>query len=604
MKILKIVIFAFFTLISLFFNVENIIDNIKNPFIIGSFELLIIYILIYKLYFNYYNENKKNKFIIISILFSLFILIGDTFNKTNSFKLMFNNIYIFFLTIIRFSGYFLLFNLLISKLYKFKINIKLKNKYLNFLFNKYPFTGSIIIILICWLPYIISFYPAILSPDPSNQIKQFFGIKTHYNESVIMMDENVLITNHHPVFHTVILGGCVKIGRMLYSDNLGLFIYSIIQISILISTLASTLKYMKKLNTPIWFRLCILIIYSLVPVFPLYGMSAVKDVIFGCLIILYIIFIFDLIKYQNLSIKKYLYIGLLILGIMLFRNNGYHVILLSSPFIILSNRKYLIKLLCLFLIPILIYKGYTNILLPRLHITEGSIREMLSIPFQQTARYVKYYENELSLDDKKIIDKILDISDLKDRYDPTFADKVKNNFNKYTTDEDLKKYFNVWFKGLIKHPITYVEATLNNTFGYFYPNTYRWYIYYNYDSRLKDSGFNYHYNNLDNLRNILSNYGILFPYIPILGLIVNIGFNTWLVIIIFSFIVKLKKYKYLNYLIPSIILILVCIASPVNTYFRYALPNVFAMPIMICMYLNIRKEVIYEKESSRFNTLL
>jgi len=604
MKILKIVIFAFFTLISLFFNVENIIDNIKNPFIIGSFELLIIYILIYKLYFNYYNQNKKTKFIIISILFSLFILIGDTFNKTNSFKLMFNNIYIFFLTIIRFSGYFLLFNLLISKLFQFKINIKLKNKYLNFLFNKYPFTGSIIIILICWLPYIISFYPAILSPDPSNQIKQFFGIKTHYNESVIMMDENVLITNHHPVFHTVILGGCVKIGRMLYSDNLGLFIYSIIQISILISTLASTLKYMKKLNTPIWFRLCILIIYSLVPVFPLYGMSAVKDVIFGCLIILYIIFIFDLIKYQNLSIKKYLYIGLLILGIMLFRNNGYHVILLSSPFIILSNRKYLIKLLCLFLIPILIYKGYTNILLPRLHITEGSIREMLSIPFQQTARYVKYYENELSLDDKKIIDKILDISDLKDRYDPTFADKVKNNFNKYTTDEDLKKYFNVWFKGLIKHPITYVEATLNNTFGYFYPNTYRWYIYYNYDSRLKDSGFNYHYNNLDNLRNILSNYGILFPYIPILGLIVNIGFNTWLVIIIFSFIVKLKKYKYLNYLIPSIILILVCIASPVNTYFRYALPNVFAMPIMICMYLNIRKEVIYEKESSRFNTLL
>ena len=598
---MKKFIYTFFTLISLFLNVENIINNIKNPFVIGSFELLVTGILIYKLYSNY---NKNFKFKTVSTLFSLFMLIGDTFNKTNSFKLMFDNIYIFLLTIIRFSGYFILFSVLINKLFEFKINIKLKNKYLDFVFNKYPFISSFIIMFICWLPYIISFYPAILSPDPSNQIKQFFGIRTHYNESVIMLDENVLITNHHPVFHTVILGGCVKIGRMLGSDNLGLFIYSIIQITILISTLALTIKYMKKLNTPIWLRLCILLIYSLVPVFPLYSISAVKDVIFGCLIILYIIFIFDLIKSQNLSIKKCIYIGLLILGIMLFRNNGYHVILLSSPFIILSNRKYLIKLLCLFLIPILIYKGYTDVLLPKLHITEGSIREMLSIPLQQTARYVKYHENELTQNDKEIIDKILDISDLKDRYDPTFADNVKNKFNKYTTNEDLKKYFNVWFKGLIKHPITYTEATINNTFGYFYPNTYRWYIYYNYDSRLKDCGFDYHYNNLDNLRNILSSYGVLFPYIPILGLIVNIGFNTWLIILIFSFIIKLKKYKYLNYLIPSIILILVCIASPVNTYFRYALPNVFAMPIIICMYLNIRKEVVYEKEISSFNTVL
>jgi len=248
-----------------------------------------------------------------------------------------------------------------------------------------------------------------------------------------------------------------------------------------------------------------------------------------------------------------------------------------------------------FLIPILIYKSYTTILLPKLHITEGSIREVLSIPFQQTARFVLYHENELSQKDKEIIDNILNISDLKERYDPTFADKVKNKFNKYATKEDLKKYFNVWLKGLIKHPETYIAATINNTFGYYYPNTHHWYIYYEYDSRLEEAGFNYHYNNLENIRNILSSYGVSFPYIPVLGLIVNIGFSTWLIIIIFAYIIKLKQYKYLNYLIPSIILILVCIASPVNTYFRYALPNVFSIPIIISMFISIRNEVNYEK---------
>ena len=601
MKFTKTFIFTIITLISLFLDVQGLIGNVKNPFTIGTFELLLIGVLIFKIYSNYYNKKNKENiiFIIVSILLSLFMLIGDTFNKTDSFKLLSNNFYIFMLTIIRFSGYFVLFKLLVTKLFDFTDNKIFKsennNKYLNFIFDKHPFISSIVIILICWLPYIISFYPAILSPDPSNQIKQFFGIKTHYNESVVMLDENVLITNHHPVVHTLLLGGCVKIGKFFNSDNLGLFIYSIIQTSILVSVLAFTIRYMKKLNTPVWLRLCTLIIYSLVPAFPLYAMSAVKDTIFGSLIILYIIFIFDLIKSKNLSTKRCFYVGLLLLMIMLFRNNGYHVILLSMPFVILSNKKDILKLLCLFLIPILIYKGYTNILLPKLHITEGSIREMMSIPFQQTARFVLHHENELSKKDKEIIDNILDISDLKERYDPTFADKVKNKFNKYATKEDLKEYFNVWFKGLIKHPETYIGATINNTFGYYYPNTYRWYIYYDYDSRLEEAEFNYNYNNLENMRNILSSYGVAFPYIPILGLIVNIGFSTWFIILIFAYIIKLKQYKYLSYLIPSIILILICIASPVNTYFRYALPNVFSVPLIITMFISIRKEVNYEK---------
>ena len=583
---MKILIYTILTLISLFINVQDIINT---PFIVDSFELLLVGILIYKMYFNYYNDKKDNNFIIISTLFSLFMLIGNTFNKTNSLELMIGNIYLIFLTIVRFIGYYLLFNVIINKLFEFTNHKIFKNNSLK-LFNKYPFISSIIILIICWLPYIISFYPAILSPDPSNQIKQFFKIKTHYNDSVIMLDKDVLITNHHPVFHTFLLGSCVKIGKFLGSTNLGLFIYSLIQISILVSTLAFTIKYMNKLNTPIWLRICTLIIYAITPVFPLYAMSPVKDTIFSSFIILYIIFIFDLVKYQSLNIKKCIYVNFLILGIMLFRNNGYHVILLSFPFILLSNKKYLRKLLCLFLIPILIYKGYINVLLPKMHIPNGSIREVLSIPFQQTARFVLYHEEELSNEDKEIIDKILDISDLKERYNPTFADPVKNKFNKFTTNDDLKNYFKVWFKGFIRHPITYIEATLNNTFGYFYPNTHNWYIYYKYDSRLKDAGFDYHYNSFKTSRNILSSYGVIFPYIPILGSIINIGFNSWIIILIFGFLVKLKQYKYLSFLIPSIILILVCIASPVNTYFRYALPNIFSMPIIISMFINIRKD--------------
>ena len=68
-----------------------------------------------------------------------------------------------------------------------------------------------------------------------------------------------------------------------------------------------------------------------------------------------------------------------------------------------------------------------------------------------------------------------------------------------------------------KHPLTYAEATINNTYGYFYPFSTKWYIYYKYTPIIKEHGIDYHYNNLTNLRTNLSNYGNIFPYIPIIG---------------------------------------------------------------------------------------
>ena len=230
---------------------------------------------------------------------------------------------------------------------------------------------------------------------------------------------------------------------------------------------------------------------------------------------------------------------------------------------------------------------YSKVILPYFKITPSSVRETLSIPFQQTARYVKEHEKEVTNDEKKAIDKILGYDTLKDRYKEEIADPVKNEFNKYSTKEDLKNYFVVWFEMFKKHPLTYVEATINNTYGYFYPFSTKWYIYYKYTPIIKEHGIDYHYNNLTSLRTNLSNFGNIFPYIPIIGLIVNIGFSNYLLIFMLFYLIYKKKYKEMCYLFPLFVLTLVCIASPVNTYFRYALPTIFAMPTIIAIFKNI-----------------
>ena len=563
--------------------------------LIGS--VLLIYF-IYKFYQKSTIIPKKKSLKVLSLILAFFMIFGNSFMCVGSTALIFKNIGYFLLSLIMYIGYYYLFLVLISYLFRFldKNNFseenkeKKDNKFVA-TFKKHPFLFSLCFIVICWLPYIISYYPIILSPDPSFQIRQFFGIRTKYADYAILLDENVVMTNHHPVTHTMLLGGCLKLGTMIGNDNLGLFFYSIIQISVLASVLAFSIYYMQKMGLKTKYLIGVLLIYALVPMFPLYAMSGVKDVLFGAFIFLYFIFLHNLVKTKCEGYKwwNYLLIIILLILICLFRNNGIHVLILSLPFTLIIARKKWKQLLTVMVCVFGFYGVFDKVILPYYKITPGSIREVLSVPFQQTARLAKYYGDEFTEEEIATIDKILGYDDLAERYDPELADPVKNEFNKYATDEDLKKYFKVWFNGLIKHPGTYIEATMNNVYGFFCPEKTKWYVYYNFDNRITENGFDYHYNSLETSRNILSEYAVAFPYIPGIGLISNIGFNVWIIFTLFAYAIYKKLYKNILVLAPALILILVCVVGPANTYFRYALPFIFAMPFIIGVFLEKRE---------------
>lgn len=538
-------------------------------------------------------KRKKILSIIYSLIITIFIIIGTSFILTGNFKSITKYPILFLIS----SG--LLYKIineitiyLYDKLDEKRVkNLDIKKSKFNTLLKEKSFIFSLIFILLCWLIYLIAFYPGILSPDPSYQILQYFGIDNKYSYYSILIDKSVILTNHHPVIHTLLLGSCIKIGIKLFNSfNIGLFIYTLIQTFILAATLSYTIKFMKEINVNEKYRKLCLFIYALVPVFPLYALSPVKDVIFGCLIILYVISLYKFIKNKcSMNVKDIVREIILIILIMLFRNNGFHVVLLSFPFLFLTSKKNLKKYLLIFLVVISFYFSYNKVILPHFKITNGSIREMLSVPFQQTARYVKEHKNEVTKSEKKAIDKILDYDTIDKRYNPKLADPVKNKFNRYYTNNDLKNYFKVWFLELKKHPITYIEATINNTYGYFYPVETNWYVYIIPKKIVNDFGFDYSFNSLYILRYVLSAIALVFPYIPFIGLFVNIGFNTWILLFMLSYLLYKKNYKSIIYILPSLILLLVCFVSPANTYFRYALPNIFLMPTLFSMFIKEKR---------------
>ncbi len=587
------------TVLAMSINKKMIYDKVMPNINIVKLSFSLMAILVVAFYLFYKKYNKKTSLLkhILAGIFSFCYVIGASYQEIGSFGLVFNSSTLILISLVQLFCYYYLIKTIFCFIDTFlerKVSIKINNN--NKLVQKFkahPFLFSVVVILIAWSIYMLAFYPLILSKDPSFQIKQFFNVKTKYIDYVIPLSNKVNLTNHHPVFHTMLLGTSIKIGRLFGSDNFGLFLYAIMQSITLASSLAFTISYLYKRKKSLILSFSLLIIYSLVPMFPFYAMSAVKDTLYTAILIFFVMTLLQIVDKKEMETKEYIALGILSVLLYLLRNNGIYIAVLTLIALMIYKRKELLYLSVLLLFILTTYISYDKVLLPALKIPAGSVREQLSVPFQQTARYVKEHEKEISTDEKEKIDKVLGYETLKERYNPNLADPVKNQYNKYTTKKELKDYFQVWWKEFLLHPTTYLEATLNNTYGYFYPDTSNWYIYSgkNYNKLItEDNLVNYHYNKLSFLRTILSGYGIMFPYLPVIGLLANIGFSAMTLLTIMTYLLCSKEKKYIIAMLPSFLSLLICFISPANTYFRYSMPFVFLIPFYTSyIYLILRE---------------
>ena len=85
----------------------------------------------------------------------------------------------------------------------------------------------------------------------------------------------------------------------------------------------------------------------------------------------------------------------------------------------------------------------------------------MALPFQQTARYLQFYRQELSQEEKAAIEGVLaNVDVVAASYDPDISDPVKALYQRDSGPGRLAQYFKVWFTCFLKHPSVYAEAFL------------------------------------------------------------------------------------------------------------------------------------------------
>lgn len=251
-------------------------------------------------------------------------------------------------------------------------------------------------------------------------------------------------------------------------------------------------------------------------------------------------------------------------------------------------------LLCFFAVVV-----FNSILISARGITPGSKGEMLSVPFQQTARYLKEYPDDVTEQEKLAINDLLQYSKLAEAYNPNLSDSVKGTIHSQS-NIDITAYFRAWGTMLLRHPDSYVQATMNGVYGYFYPDSIsksrgtglKFYIQSKNIQGSPNTGeYDIYYVNGNRVRSFVVFYANeLWRQIPILGLCYNTGIYTWILMICIALLIKYRKYYAILGSLPSILTILFCIVSPVNGYVRYMLPAMALTPLMIAWTLYTIRE--------------
>ncbi|WP_143087376.1 DUF6020 family protein [Butyrivibrio proteoclasticus] len=424
------------------------------------------------------------------------------------------------------------------------------------------------------MPYVILRYPAGFECDAYHQIADFL---------------EGTMTNHWPVASSVSMGIFVLAGQnLLGSANIGIFVYCIVQTIIGAFIFSYAALVMRRLKMPVLFVYMSVIVFALVPNYPGYITSVVKDAPFSCAVLLFVLLVVQQVLEE--CFDKGFFIAITGFIVCILRNNGIFIVgglLIVLVIASLFKKSFLEKKLFFSLFACaLIYMFYSSALLPALGIKGTSEAEALSVPFQQTARLATWRRSEISDKDAEIINDVLSLDIISTEYDPELSDVVKGTYHSDDIGK-LLKYFGVWLKEGFRNPDIYLDAFLHNSIGFMYPDIRMgnspvvsgmygqvW------NDRMvqfivPDSLYKVREDIKDNV-SAYENFPIIFPF-------VNVAIQLWIPIGILFWAIQRKNYKLIFLLIPSVIGIMVCLASPtyMNNGARYALPVIYTNMLMV-----------------------
>lgn len=585
--VIKGILFAalsVFATLSLYYIIEK--TSIQSITVIGSCLLFIVFLLLS------FVVIRNNKLTIIELVFASLISLICTYSYVEQGIISFVAIFIGFAYI------FFLFKRSIDRLTEFS-----HTRSLTFVKKKTVIVATLLFLLASWMIYIVAYYPGIGFYDSLWQLSQFYG----YSE----------FSSHHPVIASLIMGAITYIGSLISGDALflsyvglqlmlSLAFFTYITYSALDILQKDTKEGYIEINARnLVFYILLLVIFSFIPIFPLYSLTFTKDVLYTVALCFCMITLFK--KYHGQKVSNWL-LTISLFVIASFRKEGLIVTLVVAVIFIMCSsdkKKNAIKF-TLFFVSLICINSLLGLFL---HINPGSPIEMFALPDQQIALEVK--EHEDSFTDKEIQDlnKMLvkhDYRILGEKFNTENADYVKMEFNagRYSR----KTIIRIWAHHLVLHPATFANAFLETTNGYFNPfitkfqgtflDSLQWFNKDTTNSWKKTFGLpdnKLQPSNMGVNSDLRASLEQIYHYClnnKTISWILSPAMYMWIFLSELCICFEQRKYRLLLICIPLLLVCGMCALAPINGSMRYALPIIY-------MSIALLPLIAYERQSKK-----
>ena len=590
---------AVFTTVALFADVEttgNLSTALNGdglPQLIGFLITYVIYRkwLVQKTLFEQTgNRREKACAALLSLLFTIFMIIGKAQSAHPDLK--YNA-----LAVVLFWGYLPLFYLISVFLmntidfWAEKRDAGRGGRITEWLFEKHVIAGVMAVVILCRLPYLIAFYPCSMSWDGGAQICCYFGIEP--------------FTNHHPPLISYLYGTIAWYSREWNIPNIGMFTIPVMQTLLSAFAVAKVCEFYKRLRLPYWIRWGSLIYYAAFTVWCIFDMTVIKDTLYYPLTLLFVLQLLSCVIEGKFHPVRMILYGMLM---MQTRNNGVFVVILTIPVMLCFVKGKRMKVLAATAVMLFLNTALNVWCYPALGVIPLEAKEdTYCILFQQTAKYGQDYPEDVTEEERALLNTIFDYEEMVEVYNPHLADWVKNcmklseSHSQDHTNKEFaavkKDYIKVWFAQFRRHPASYIKTFIECSYGYYYPEEKPYKegmgVYDN-DRNMLTKGM-HPYRQIRWLRPVRLAFEQLskIEYMPGIGLLCRCGFYTWCVLFAAMYLIAKKRYRLLTAVVPPFVNILVCLISPVNTCIRYAMPTMCMVPVLIgLLFMNEDSNVI------------
>ena len=439
-------------------------------------------------------------------------------------------------------------------------------------------------LLLCWLPVLLAVYPGFFVYDAQDEYLQ-------------VASRN--FTTHHPLVHVLMLGGMIcAVHKVTDSYNLGIACYMLVQMCIVAGSFTCLLVYLRKKKVGKTLRFLSLLYFAFFPVVVMFTLCSAKDTIFTVALLLLLLCMLEM----GIAEERFFASGvgmaffvLSALTMLLFRKNGIYAFAVMIPVLLFYHKKYLKKMGLLLAAVVVSYFLINSGLAAVLHAQDTENQEILTVPIQQLARTYKFNKEIFTEDEIAALHEILPEEALV-LYNPKLSDPVKYRFQNEAYNADKWKYARLWAQIGLKKPLSYINAWLVNSYGFWYPDTvidvysgntvftftYEESSYFGYEVELpgvRASKIPW----LDEAYRRLS-LELEQEKIPIVSMIYSPGCLFWCFAFVFCYVLYRKKY---HIIIPYLMVFLIWLTVLLGpTYLpRYVLIFWFGLPLFAAMLL-------------------